>query len=94
MEITLSLKQEHDQFLMEAFQKENFTIKQLQKLNQCRIYLSVETLADITDGSGNQISKMAYDGKRPNYKLASHHWAEQVSPNTNSTTLAFQKNET
>ena len=78
---TLRKKRDGDIFLMDAFQRAGFTKRQLLPLNRCRIYLKVETLSDITDGTGDQISKQAYDGRQTAATLASHDWPVQVNPN-------------
>ena len=57
------LLRENDVCLMESLVEfEYFTKKQMEAINRCRIYLQVVTLADITNGSGSFISRLAYDG--------------------------------
>ena len=77
----LKKKRDEDKFLMEAFHTNGFNAQQLQQLNRCRHYLQVETLSDITDGTGNQISKQAYDGRKTTHSLHSHDWPVQERPN-------------
>ena len=43
----------------------------------CRLFLQVETLSDITDGTGNQICKQAYDGRRQMNPITVHDWPVQ-----------------
>ena len=78
---TLKKKRDGDIFLMEAFHRAGFSKRQLQALNRCRFFLQVETLSDITDGTGNQISKQAYDGKRTTYTSKIHDWPVQEQHN-------------
>ena len=77
----LKKKREGDIFLMEAFHLTGFNKHQLQQLNRCRLYLHAETLSDITDGTGNLISKQAYDGRRIPTSSSSHDWPVQEKPN-------------
>ena len=49
---------------MEAFYETGFTKVDLIKLNQCRLYLQVVTLADILDRSGDKVYNMALLGRR------------------------------
>jgi len=46
-------QREHDQFLMSSFLTLTLSPKELRRLNACRLYLQVITLADITDGGGH-----------------------------------------
>ena len=76
-------KRDGDEFLMDAFHRAGYSKKRLSKLNRCRLFLQVEILSDITDGTGNQISNCAYQGHRTSHELSSHDWPEQISPNAN-----------
>ena len=49
-------------YLIEAFGNFGFKPKQLVKLNRCRLYLQVISLADIVDGLGKLIYPKAYLG--------------------------------
>jgi len=49
---------------MEAFYKAGFTKEDLIKLNRCRLYLQVVTLAGILDGSGDKVCNVALSGRR------------------------------
>lgn len=79
-EFALKPRRENDEFLMEAFQRSGCTKGQLIRLNRCRMYLQVETLSDIVDGSGQCFSKRLYDGHRFNQRLPYHDWPEQANP--------------
>lgn len=76
----LELHREHDVFLMEMFQRANFKPTDLVKLNRCCKFLQVVTLSDITDGSGNQISKTYWDGNKDNQRKSHYDWPEQSDP--------------
>jgi len=45
----------HDRYLMEDFNDQNFQRNQLERLNTCRMYLQVTTLAEITDHTGTEL---------------------------------------
>ena len=83
----IKVRRDNDKFLMEEFQRAGFSKKQLIKLNRCRFYLQVETLSDITDGKGDQISTLAYTGHRGEYANSYHDWPQQVQPDNAHWTL-------
>ena len=67
--------------ILEEREKKNLeAIKELQKIDRCRLYLQVETLSDITDGTGDYISITSYNGKRTNFTTPTHDWPEQTIP--------------
>jgi len=78
----LKPKRVNDMFLMEKFQEMGFSKRQLQKLNRCRLYIQVETLSDITDGTGDQISTLCYNGQKNSFKSSDHDWPTQTNPNS------------
>jgi len=45
----------YDRYLMEDFNDQNFQRNQLERLNACRMYLQVTTLAEITDHTGTEL---------------------------------------
>jgi hypothetical protein len=53
---------EADQFLMKAFVDHGYDGLQLHKLNTCRQFLKVITLADITTGDGKRLTDEALAG--------------------------------
>jgi len=54
----------HDQHLMQTFLQANITEKDLRTLNNCRLYLQVTTLAEITDHKGIKIlEEVLHSGK-------------------------------
>ena len=61
---------------------------QPQRLNRCRIFLQAETLSDITDGTGDQISRRCYMGLRNTFKSSTHDWPEQGNPDKITTLLS------
>ena len=73
-------KREHDIFLMEAFHQAGFNKRELTRLNRCRLYLQVETLSDITDGTGDMILATIYNGNRTSFGIAVHDWPVQHKP--------------
>jgi hypothetical protein len=51
----LLLRRVDDQYLMQAFPEQGYTDKQLKKLNLCRMWVKVITLADITTDDGPNV---------------------------------------
>ena len=76
----LKLRREGDFYLMERFQTLGYKCKQLAALNRCRLFLQVTSAADIVDGSGDQLSKEAYIGRKNSYRRSSYVWPSQQSP--------------
>ena len=60
----LVLSRRQDQFLMEAFISSDYSGRDLKRLNECRMYLQVTTLADIVDAGGLLISLLSWEGRR------------------------------
>jgi hypothetical protein len=77
---TPSLVRQHDNFLMEIFQSHNFSPIQLRHLNNCRIFLQVLTLSDITSADGKYILPTALKGERTQEQTSTLHWPRQDSP--------------
>lgn len=71
---SLQLKRDNNQFLISVFYNSGYRNKQLIKLNRCRHYLQVDTLADIADGTGDQIDTCAYAGVHHHHASSSHDW--------------------
>ena len=81
----LSLSRKHDRFLMEEIiNLKVFTSGQLHKINQCRLYLQVTTVSDITTGDGRRITKVAWRGKRDSNYINHHKWPLQGFPGKTS----------
>jgi len=72
---------QQDQFLMNDFADQNFPHHQLEKLNACRMYLQVTTLAEITDHTGTTLLQQAF--------LAPHTTLPQGLTNISSSTLQW-----
>jgi hypothetical protein len=51
----LDLRRVDDQYIMQAFTNQGYTDKQLRKLNFCRMWAQVITLADLTTGDGKHL---------------------------------------
>ena len=52
----LCLRRVNDQFLMKAFGRHISSQAELRSINRCRLYLQVNTLADIATGDGRMVS--------------------------------------
>jgi len=73
--------QQQDRFLMEDFADQNLPRHQLEKLNACRMYLQVTTLAEITDHTGTILLQQAF--------LAPHATLPRGLTNISSSTLQW-----
>jgi hypothetical protein len=71
------LHREGDQYLMHAFALHHFKPKELAMINQCRMFLKVITLADITTANGKSLHPWSYDGIRRRPHLHRYHWPRQ-----------------
>ena len=68
----------HDVFLMEYFSSHIDEKDTLRLLNNCRLYLQIFTLADITSTNGKTITKYSLAGIRnPSYQTTLH-WPKQT----------------
>ena len=70
------LQRHGDQFLMHAFATE-FPPKELAILNQCRMFLRVLTLADISSADGQALHAYSYDGIQRAPHLHRYGWPRQ-----------------
>ena len=77
---TLKLQCPKDQFLMSAFQQHYS--KGLERLNRCRMYLNVCTLAEITTADGRFITKTAWTGQRASVPSNNYTWPIQHRPSS------------
>ena len=77
---TLKLQCPRDQFLMSAFQQHYS--KGLERLNRCRMYLNVCTLAEITTADGRFITKTAWMGQRASVPSNNYTWPIQHRPSS------------
>ena len=75
----LQLKREGDALLMEGFIAAKATLTDLCSLNRCRIYLRVNTVADVTTGDGERLSQRAFD-RRPFGFRDTYVWPTQGKP--------------
>ena len=53
-----------DEFLMDELLPTEFTTAEIEKINRCRLYLQVLTVADLANGAGDHIDMDLYNGKR------------------------------
>jgi hypothetical protein len=76
----LTLRRVGDKFLIDSFHRHGFKGKQLVRLNLCRLFLQVTTLADIATADGKFITHEARHGildtTRPSYFT----WPNQRDP--------------
>jgi len=76
----ISLSREGDQLLTTLFLQAGISGKELATLNQCRIYLQVATLADISDGSEFYISDSMLTGQANTTFTSGFTWPNQGRP--------------
>jgi hypothetical protein len=80
----LELQHANDVSLMDYFMTHLPPLppKTLKRLNACRIFLQVITLADLTDGSGTHILPGSLQGARHNDRRSSYTWPHQIRPSS------------
>jgi hypothetical protein len=72
-------QREHDTALMAIASSSNFTNKQKQHINACRIYLQTISILDISTFDGNSITQHAHNVKREDI-VSSLRWPNQQRP--------------
>ena len=87
MSITVSehscpqLQTKQDQFIMQACHLERYTPIQQRVINLVRLYLQVNTLADLTDATNVKAMNLSFfDGQRPIDWIHSNKWPRQHPP--------------
>ena len=76
----LELQREGDQYLIRVFQKAGFKGGELRRLNICRLFLKVVTVADIATGCGAFISTSGWNGRVDDTKPVRYDWPCQGEP--------------
>ena len=82
-------QREGDIFLMEAFANPRLGLppKTLKRLNSCRLFLQVLTLADICDGLGTSICVNSLRGQKHTDRKSRYEWANQAFPSPKAWSL-------
>ena len=80
----LEPQRKNDKFIMEEIMKKGYSKKKLIRLNKCRLYLQVITLADISNGDGDKIAKNFLDGKRDPSRRSRFKRIDQKRPTYNA----------
>ena len=80
---TRTTRRENDAFLIQQFIQHRVPQEDIITLNECRIYLQVETLSDITDGNGLRIAECYYKGRKDPYRTTGVIWPYIRRPNVN-----------
>ena len=80
----LTPQRQGDQCLMNIFQIPQFNIhpKEMKRLNACRLYLQVVTVADITDGSGRFVISQYMKGHKCADRTSTWEWPSQLRPSS------------
>ena len=69
---------------MEQFiQAKIYNEKELQRINRCRIYLQVQNLSEISDGTGNSITHCIRNHIRDPERKSKYKWTHQPFPKKN-----------
>lgn len=77
-----------DQFIMQTEHLMRYTATQQQDINLVRLYLQVNTLADMTDpDTPNRIHLLYLDGKRPHDWTERMRWPRQAPPSSSQRRL-------
>ena len=71
----------HDVFLMEAFEQNGYTPRQLRLLNLCRTSLQIYLLSDLTTGDGRHIDKTHFGRRTPFQHHTRYQWPRVGSLN-------------
>jgi len=72
---------DNDQCLMETIVNSNeLSHTELDRINQCRIYLQVWSLSDIVDGNGTRITDKAFAGYRDSSRTSTLTWNDRKRP--------------
>jgi len=77
-----SITREHDVVLMDHFIAQGYSASKLRLLNQCRLYLQVITLADITSADGKHIILDVFIGCPLTDRKSTLKWPNQQRPST------------
>ena len=78
---TITLQRSHDQAIMDmAHQDDHLSVKDISRINRCRVYLCATTLADLANARGTHLQpekcSCSSDGRVPRC----HHWPYQPRP--------------
>ena len=80
----LKYQRVRDKFIMEELVQSGIPQKTLLVMNECRMYLRVITLADITNGRGDLIAQNYLDGRRDESRRSTLQWPDCNRPNFNA----------
>ena len=80
----IQLQRKEDVFLMTALsgKKWALTSKMMKRINACRLFLQVITLADICDGSGSFVTGNILKGQKHIDRRSRYEWASQAYPSS------------
>jgi hypothetical protein len=76
----LPLRRRGDFYLIQAFVSNNFKGQELIRLNRCRLFLRVVTLADISSADGKMITHDAWHGRLDTTRPQYFSWPNQGNP--------------
>ena len=74
-------KRDGDEYIMETITKHNISQRELMIFNECRLFLQVETLSDMSNGEGIRISECYYKGRRDPHRISNIEWPNIRRPN-------------
>jgi hypothetical protein len=76
----IQLKRRGDDYLMRIFTQYGYKGAALKRLNACRLFLQVETVADITMVDGRYIAAWVLEGNATANPITYHTWPNQGDP--------------
>jgi hypothetical protein len=83
------LRQADKCIMTQAIRSKNFTTKELQFINNCRMYLQVNYLSEICTGDGNRLLPSAYNGSHSEIHIPVMWFYFKVNVNLASSTLTM-----
>jgi hypothetical protein len=78
---------ENDRYIMDIAQEQDTPIKALQLINQCRIYLRVLTISDITNPIGAHVETQFYSWREA--MQMNNKWVETTKPKPNKSAWTY-----
>ncbi|KAI2512158.1 hypothetical protein MHU86_2245 [Fragilaria crotonensis] len=77
----IPLRGDSDEYIMQESHLARYSTAQQKDINLVRLFLQVNTLAELTDGSNPKAINLSFlDGKRPLSFLANQQWPRQQTP--------------
>ena len=66
---------ENDSSIMDTIiKKTSFEPEVLKEINRCRMYINAITIADLTEGNGNQVTQEVIKGRKDKFRTSKYKW--------------------